>query len=230
MRKSIYLLMLIAAGLALLLTIDKSPSDPVSARGLVDSGPADRKAVAIMCNVAWGEEYLIPMLKVLAAKGVKITFFIEGQWAYKNPELVREIMAQGHEVENHGYQHVYPTKLSRKDLISDISRTRDILQDITRRKTIYYHPPYRDFNDYVVNTAYDTGHITVINNIDTIDWQKPAPEIILQRVKKKLRNGGIILIHPTAPTVLALPILIDQIRQEGYEIESIGKLLTNMSS
>lgn len=230
MKKKLFFFSLILLIFWVAIFYNRETAQPVIAKGLVESGPSDKKAVAIMCNVAWGEEYLPPLLKVLKDKNVKITFFVEGQWAQKNGDLVREIVAYGHEVENHGFRHVYPTRLGRRQLIEDITRTAEILRGLTGKPTVYYHPPYRDFNDFVISTAYETGHITVINNIDTIDWQKPAPEVILQRVKRKLRNGGIILIHPTAPTVLALPSLINQIRQEGYEIESIGKLLTNMSS
>jgi len=66
---------------------------------------------------------------------------------------------------------------------------------------------------------------TVMWSIDTIDWQKPAPGTIINRVLPNLNNGAIILIHPMPQTLEALPILIKKIKAKGYRIVTVGEII-----
>lgn len=61
--------------------------------------------------------------------------------------------------------------------------------------------------------------------VDTVDWKRPPPSVIKNRVMKKLSNGALILMHPTEPTVQALPELIEEILAQGYNIEPISDIL-----
>lgn len=72
------------------------------------------------------------------------------------------------------------------------------------------------------------GYQTVLWTIDTIDWQRPAPEIISKRVLNKMSNGAIVLMHPTAPTVNALSEIIDGLKKQGFELITVGKMLEQL--
>ncbi|MDI3312365.1 MAG: polysaccharide deacetylase family protein, partial [Thermoanaerobacterium sp.] len=61
-------------------------------------GDTNDKKIAFACNVAWGNEYIPKMLEIFKANNIKITFFFEGQWAEKNPEIVKQIATEGHEI------------------------------------------------------------------------------------------------------------------------------------
>lgn len=187
----------------------------------------DQKKVSLICNVVWGEEFIPEMLNVLRKKDIKITFFIAGQWAEKFPELTELIDKEGHEIGNHGYAHLRPTSLNEWDNWEEIRKTEEIIYGITTKKTKLFHPPYRELDNRVVAVAGEKGYITIMSSVDTIDWQRPDPQIIVDRVSQQIHTGAIVLMHPTAPTVRALPQMIDNLKAQGYQMVTITELLTN---
>ena len=61
---------------------------------------------------------------------------------------------------------------------------------------------------------------------DTVDWQKPAPSVMVERVTgDKLTNGTIILMHPTPNTLEALPVIIDTIRDKGFQLKKVSEII-----
>ncbi|MFZ3171555.1 MAG: polysaccharide deacetylase family protein [Carboxydocellales bacterium] len=190
-------------------------------------GNGEGKKIALICNVVWGEEFIPEMLSLLRKKDVKITYFIGGQWAEKFPELTELIDKEGHEIGNHGYAHQRPSSLSEWDNWEEIRKTEEIIYKITKKKTKLFHPPYRDQDNRVVEIAGEKGYITIMSSVDTIDWQRPDPQVIVERVTLKIHNGAIVLMHPTAPTIRALPQIIDKLKAQGYQIVTVSELLAN---
>lgn len=188
-------------------------------------GDPDDKSVALTCNVFWGEEYVVPMLEILTEEQVRTTFFIGGTWAKKFPGLVREMTERGHEIGSHGYSHPHPDGLSREANRLEINKAGEILQDITGVKPSLFAPPYGERGAAVLQAAEESGYRTILWSIDTIDWQRPGAEVIINRVLTKAHNGGIVLMHPTEPTVQALPAIIEGLRERGFEMITVGEML-----
>jgi peptidoglycan/xylan/chitin deacetylase (PgdA/CDA1 family) len=67
-------------------------------------------------------------------------------------------------------------------------------------------------------------HLTMWS-VDTIDWQRPEPETIVKRVINKVHNDAIILMHPTEPTAKALPDMLTQLKQDGYKMITVEKIV-----
>lgn len=181
--------------------------------------------VAFACNVFWGEEFLPTMLTTLDDNNIKITFFIGGSWAKRFPDLVVELAGHGHELGNHTYSHPHPNSLSKDKNKEQILRAEELVTELTQVKTTLYAPPYGEYNDIVLSAATELGYKTIMWSIDTIDWQRPPSDIIINRVMKKVTNGAIILIHPTQPTAKALPELIRQLKSKGYTITTVSDIL-----
>jgi probable sporulation protein (polysaccharide deacetylase family) len=181
--------------------------------------------VAFACNVFWGEEYLPAMLNTLDENNIKITFFIGGSWGKRFPALVTELANRGHELGNHTYSHPHPNTIGKDKNKEQILRTEELVKELTAIKTSLYAPPYGEYNDTVLSAANELGYTTIMWSIDTIDWQRPPTEIIINRVMKKLHNGAIILIHPTEVTSKALPDLIQQIQNKGYTISTVSDII-----
>ncbi len=188
-------------------------------------GNAGAKKIALTVNVVWGEEFIPQMLDILKKNDIKVTFNIGGQWAEQFPELTKQMAAAGHEIGNHGYSHPHPTYLNKKANAEQILKTGKIIYDLTGKKTSFFAPPYGEFNDTVLQAAGENGYQTILWSIDTIDWQRPAPEIIIKRVTTKAHNGAIVLMHPTAPTVQALPILLAKLHKEGYRFAKVSEII-----
>ena len=191
----------------------------------IRSGSPASPKIALCCNVFWGEEYLPDMLNTLDANQIKATFFIGGTWAQKNQQLLLEIANRGHGLANHSYSHPHPNLLTKQKNQEQIVKTDKLIQEITGKQTTLYAPPYGEYNDTVLLAAHELGYRTILWSIDTIDWQRPSAEIIKQRVLKKLHPGAIILMHPTAPTAQALPGLIKEIQNRGYQVVPVSELL-----
>ncbi|NPV25979.1 MAG: polysaccharide deacetylase family protein [Firmicutes bacterium] len=208
---------------------DQATLSVTNPNGPIRRGNTGQRVVALTCNVDWGEEYLPALLEILASQQVKVTFFISGRWAERNPELTKQIAAGGHEIGNHGYSHPHPNNLSREQLIREIQRTHDTLTRITGQPVKLFAPPYGECSPKVVNTTASLGYRVVLWSLDTIDWQKPVPSVIVQRVVPRIHNDAIILMHPTFPTVKALPQIIDQLRKQGYEFKTVSEISSFLS-
>jgi probable sporulation protein (polysaccharide deacetylase family) len=188
-------------------------------------GSTKEQKVAFACNVFWGEEYLPAMFDIFEAENIHITFFLGGSWVNKHAELVKEMAAKGHELGNHSLTHPHPNALTKQDNKEQITKTEAAIYNLTGTTTRLYAPPYGEFNQTVLQAADELGYQTIMWTVDTIDWQRPAPEVIIARVLKKVRNDAIILMHPTAPTAEALPALIKELKQSGFAIVPVSAII-----
>lgn len=181
--------------------------------------------VSITVNVDWGAEEIPPMLDIFDRYGARVTFFLTGSWAQKNPDLTRLLIERGHEVANHGRRHDHPRKLSEQALVDHIDGNGLFLGSIIGESTKLYAPPYGEWDRRVVRTAARLGYRTVLWTVDTIDWQDPPPDLILQRVLHKARSGSIVLIHPKPNTVVALPGVLEGLKAKGLRPVKLSTML-----
>ena len=188
-------------------------------------GNKETAKVAFACNVFWGEDIMPDMLQVLTNSETKITFFIGGSWARRHPESLKLIANAGHELGNHSFSHPHPNRLSKAQNQEEILRTEKLVEEITGCKTDLYAPPYGEYNRIVLEAAQELGYLTIMWTADTIDWRRPSPEVIVRRIESKLQNGAIILMHPTIPTIQALPELIRLIKTKGYTITTVSDII-----
>lgn len=198
---------------------------PVSGVAPYYHGDATRPQMSLTINVDWGEEYIPLMLQILEAKGVRATFFVTGKWAGKYPKLVQQIHTAGHEIGNHGYSHAHPNQLTGGQMVEHLKKNEEILQGIIGVRTNLYAPPYGEYNKQVVEIAHAQGYRLIMWTADTVDWQRPTPQVIQERVLKKASNGGIVLMHPIQQTVQALPGMIDGLKARGYRLVTVSENL-----
>lgn len=188
-------------------------------------GSVDEPKVSLMINVDWGNEYIPSMLAVFKHYEVVTTWFPTGTWVEKFPELAKEIANSGHEIGNHGGWHGLPSEMS-TDQVRDLILTgEEKIVNITGQKPLLFAPPAGEYNKQTVAVAAELGYKTVIWTIDTVDWQRPAPTVIIDRVVGRIKNGALVLMHPTEPTAQALPLIIEQLQEQGYEIVPVSQLL-----
>ncbi|KUO66048.1 MAG: polysaccharide deacetylase [Gracilibacter sp. BRH_c7a] len=196
----------------------------------------NEKVIALTINVDWGEEFIPAMLDELEKYDAKVTFFVTGRWAKNNSEMIKIIDSKGHQIENHGYYHSHPDKLPVSKTQEEIMATDKVIVGITGKKTNYYAPPYGERGPNGLQAASELGYTTVLWTLDTVDWKpESTPEVIAQRIlEPKIRygvkpekNGAIVLMHPKENTLLALPLILSRLKNEGFDIVSIEKLITS---
>ena len=189
-------------------------------------GNPEKPMVSFIINVAWGNEYLSDMLATLKQHHVTTTFFLEGRWAQKYPELAQMITDAGHEVGNHSFTHPDMKNLSTVQIQQEITKTNGVIKATTGSIPKWFAPPSGSFKDEVVKIASNEEMGTIMWSVDTIDWQKPTSDVLIQRVMSKVHNGAIILMHPTAATSQSLEQLILQIKNKKLQINTVSNLLS----
>lgn len=186
----------------------------------------DKKQVALSFDAAWGNEQTNNLLKILDKYKVKTTFFLVGDWVDKYPESVKEIADKGHDVGNHSDTHPHMTQMSTSDMTGQIQSCNEKIKKITGKMPTLFRAPYGDYNNDVVKSVSDCNMYCVQWDVDSLDWKDPTPEQITKNIVSKLKDGSIILMHNGAKnTPEALPMVIEGIKEKGYEIVPISKIL-----
>jgi probable sporulation protein (polysaccharide deacetylase family) len=189
-------------------------------------GHPDKPMVSFIINVAWGNEYLPEMLAALKKHQVKASFFLEGRWVKNNPELAKMIVSAGHEVGNHSYTHPDMKKISAAQTREQLLKTNEVIEAATGKKSIWFAPPSGSYRDETVSIAAEFKMKTVMWTVDTIDWQKPSPDVLINRVISKIDNGFMVLMHPTEATAKSLDRLITLIEEKGLKIGTVSDLMS----
>jgi peptidoglycan-N-acetylglucosamine deacetylase len=192
----------------------------------VYKGHPDKPMVSFIVNVAWGNEYLSGMLATLKKHNVSASFFLEGRWVKNNPGMAKMIAEAGHEIGNHSFTHPDMKQLSAPKINEEIKKTNEVIEAVTGVQTKWFAPPSGSYKEEVVQIAAAHKLGTVMWSVDTIDWQKPAPEKLISRVMGKVHNGALILMHPTESTANSLEQLILQIKDKDLQIGTVSDMLS----
>jgi len=190
-------------------------------------GNPNKRMISLMINVAWGNEYIDPMLQTLEREGVKATFFFDGSWLKKNEDVAKKIQAAGHELSNHAYSHPNMSQLSRAAAYEEIQKTEQLLKSTYGVDNKWFAPPSGDFNQATVEIAEEQGLKLLKWTIDTVDWRNPPPDAVIRKISSKLEPGALILMHPTATARDALSGIIAAARKQGYAIGTVSETLSS---
>ncbi|WP_397376212.1 polysaccharide deacetylase family protein [Paenibacillus sp. sptzw28] len=190
-------------------------------------GNPNKPMVALMINVAWGNEYLESMLKTLEKENVKATFFLDGSWLKKNTDAARLIQSFGHELSNHAYSHPDMSKLDRQSAYNQIAKTEALLKSTLGVSNKWFAPPSGDFNKTTIEVAAEQGLKTVLWTLDTVDWQHPQAASIVRKIRTRVEPGSLILMHPTDSSSEALPGMIAAIKQKGLSLGTVSETLSS---
>jgi len=187
------------------------------------------------------------ILDVLKNKNVKGTFMLIGEEAQENVGLMQRVVREGHEIGNHTYTHPDISEISQRQMQLELNVTERLFASKLGIQPLYFRPPYdideEPDTDDQAEPAYrvqQMGYTIVGNKIDTDDWNehpRKSPQEITNSVLAQLQDmktkpqfqGSIILMHDgggnRAPTVAALPVLIDALRAHGYTIVPVSALM-----
>ncbi|MEO9230668.1 MAG: glycosyltransferase [Devosia sp.] len=181
------------------------------------------------------------VLSILKQKSAVGTFFMIGENAAANPDLVRQVVDGGNEIGNHTYTHPNIAELPAGIAKLEINATQRAIEAITGRSTRLFRPPFLGDSEPTtraevepIDLAQSMGYITVGLKVDPDDWMRPDADTIVQRVLDGATStdpeshGNIVLLHDAggdrAQTVLALPKLIDALRAKGFELVTVSDL------
>ena len=97
---------------------------------------------------------------------------------------------------------------------------------ITGNAPMLYRAPYGEYDDKAVTTLFGMGMSVIQWNKDSIDWDKPTPETIIERTTKNISGGSILLFHNDLEnTTQALPTVLKSLKEQGFELCTVSELL-----
>jgi peptidoglycan/xylan/chitin deacetylase (PgdA/CDA1 family) len=169
--------------------------------------------------------YTRQVLKVLKSRKVKATFFMVGQEVARRPEVAREVLAAGHVIGNHSWDH--PSRP--RNAASEVKKTDEAILRATGVKSMLFRPPYGIVRNGMAAQAMRQKQTVVMWSADSGDWKRGGATAIANRVLRQASRGGIALLHDgggdRAATVAALPSIIDGLHARGYRLVTIPELL-----
>lgn len=154
------------------------------------------------------------------------TWFILGKQAERYPDLLPAIYQDGHDIGVHSYDHVSLTRLSPLQIMSQLERTKMLIEKATGQFWPYFRPPNGAYNYNVLQAAESVGfQWNVMWSVDPRDYSS-TPEQIISHVLMNLRPGAIVVLHEVTPsTTRALPMLLQEIIKRGFQARSLSQYL-----
>jgi peptidoglycan/xylan/chitin deacetylase (PgdA/CDA1 family) len=217
--------------LAVAATLFLLPARPASGQGVWDEisgGDPSSDMVALTFDAGGVDGPAGRILDTLRDHGLKVTFFLTGQWVESYPALARQVADDGHELANHTYFHPDLTTLSNSQIIWEFDYTEGIIQaNLGRSSKPWFRPPFGARNQRVLDLARQLGLRSIYWTLDSGDWRANATgAAVLARVMRSIEPGDIVVHHVAADaTAEVLPQIIDGIRARGWRIVTVSELL-----
>lgn len=195
-------------------------------------GPASPKQVALTFDDVPDNHYTPQVLDILKKYHVKATFFVMGSRAKAYPEMVKRMVKEGHVVGNHSYTHPDFPKLTDAAFRQEVTRTNQVIYNLTKKKPLLIRPPYGNINEAQIKWLL-AQHMKIINwNIDSLDWTGLAKDQVKHNILSNLTSGSIILQHAAggegenlSGSVQALPEIIQELRAKHIDMVTVPELL-----
>lgn len=214
------------------------------ADGLFKRGPRTERTLVLTFDDGPHPDSAAPLLDLLKRLDVKATFFVVGGRVKARPDLVRRMIAEGHEVGNHTEDHQRLHELSEAKVAQELSECEADVRAATGRGMSLMRPPGMRFTPAVLAVARAQGYVTVdYNNVagdyvpngglsDLTPEEVAAygldPKTIVARVERQFKPGTIILLHDNATTVSAVAEIVARARAQGYRFVTTAEMLASL--
>ena len=166
--------------------------------------------------------YTKKIIEYLNKENASATFFILGNKVDIYKDTLKMAIEQGNELGNHSYNHKWLTKLEVDELLLQINKTQDILDETLNYKPTIFRPTYGSINNKI-RKSIDLD--IILWNVDTMDWKYKSIDKIVSKATKNIKDGDIILMHDTYErTYKALTEIIPILKEQGFEFVTISEL------
>ncbi|MCH5323817.1 MAG: polysaccharide deacetylase family protein [Eubacterium sp.] len=186
---------------------------------------ADNK-ISVTFDCAWENSNTDQLLAILEQADVKATFFVTGEFCDNYPEDVKKFYDAGHEIANHSDSHPHVKGMNVNDLIEDTKECSRKIEMITGEAPTLYRAPYGEYDDKSLTTLEGMELKVIQWNVDSIDWDQPSSETIIQRTTQNIASGSILLFHNDLEnTTEALPKVLESLISQGFEPVRVSDLV-----
>ncbi|MDD5073186.1 MAG: polysaccharide deacetylase family protein [Candidatus Omnitrophica bacterium] len=197
----------------------------------------DEKVVALTFDDGPSPAWTPLILDELKKAGIKATFFMVGKHVERYPEIAKRVAREGHDIENHGYDHRVMIYYKMDELKKEIDETEKIIKDVTGQTTRYFRPPKAWLNDTEKQKIKEMGYGIVLWSLNSKDWVTFHDKQITSYISRHIRPGDIILFHDSGgvfsteggdrrQTVKTIPRLVRKLQEKGYRFVTVSELLS----
>lgn len=191
-----------------------------------------QKTVALTFDDGPDSERTPAVLESLKKHNSHATFFVVGNRAEKQAQLLQKMAAEGHEIANHSYSHKGFDSNKPEFFKEEIEKTNALISQITSQKPVLFRPPGGYLSDSLVDLT-KNEHLTIAYwtwQQDSKDWKNgTSATSIANHIIKNIQPGQIILLHDGASngleTAKAVDILLDKLTKEGYQFVTMSELI-----
>lgn len=186
-----------------------------------------QKQIALSFDDGPSNTYSPEILQILKSKNVQAAFFCIGKRVISAPDILKQIVNEGHIIGNHSFSHHFWFDMfGSNKMLSDIQQMSLETEKISGSYPLLFRPPY-GVTTPNMRKAMIKGNFTAIGwSIRSLDTVINNEEKLLKKISRALQPGAVILLHDTSASCLAvLPRLIDEAQKQGYEFVRLDKLL-----
>lgn len=185
-------------------------------------GAASGNSMVLTFDDGPDPRYTPGILDTLARYGVRAVFFVCGEMAAENRDLLRRMAAEGHVIGNHTWTHPLIPTLGRPALVSEIGRTSEVVQETVGEAPVWFRAPFGAWNRAAFEIGAELGMEPLAWTVDTLDWKEPGTTTIISRVLEGAGPGVIVLSHDAggdrSQSVRAIGSYLPQLLARGYRM------------
>ena len=186
----------------------------------------DKKKIAVTFDAAWSAEDTDELIEILKNHNAKATFFAVGDWVEKNPEAVKKLHKNGHEMGNHSDTHAAFSKISREEIKFEIVNCNEKIEKLTGVAPKVVRAPSGDYDNKSIEVAESLSMKMIQWDCDSLDWKLLSVNEMYARVTGKVQNGSILLFHNGVKnTPEALDKILTKLEKDGYEFVTVSELI-----
>ncbi|MCQ4206562.1 bifunctional polysaccharide deacetylase/glycosyltransferase family 2 protein [Streptomyces longispororuber] len=204
-----------------------------SRNGTIDAESVPDKTIVLTFDDGPNPEYTAKVLKILRNNDVPGTFFLVGSMAARYPDLVQDMVDDGHEIGIHTFSHVDLSYQSYGRVQRELKQTQLAIAGAAGVTTTLFRAPYSAETDAIDNYSWPVyrkiaklGYTSVFIDTDSDDWKQPGVASIVRTATPKGTKGASVLFHDAGgnrdQTLAALPEYIKKMKAKGYTFTTVS--------
>ncbi len=196
-------------------------------KGFTSKTNIQTKKIAITFDDGPNPKYTPIVLQLLKDYEAKASFFCIGRQVEKNPEILKLIYDESHDIGNHSYTHSNTIDFkSTEGWLEELKHTDQAIFKVIGEKPTLFRPPFGVTTPHLAKAIKVTGHQVIGWNIRPFDMAIKYREVILKRILKQVKPGSIVLLHDKHEHIeFVLEQLLQFLKKQNYEMVTINELI-----
>lgn len=190
-------------------------------------GNKEKKNIYLTFDEGYEAGYTPQLLSTLKKNQVKATFFITAHFVNTQPDLVQQMIDEGHIIGNHTVNHKSMPELTEEKIKTEVMDLHQVINEKFNYEMKYIRPPKGEFSENTLQVTNRLGYTTVMWSFAYEDWnedKQPDETSSKKKVLDNLHNGEIMLLHGNSKTnTNILDSIIKEAKNMGYEFKSLDE-------